>query len=230
MGSDEGAQAPESAPQVQHQRGQAPASWVARAASALVGAAVSSAAWEVSTTLRLALLVTGLAGRASAGLAGRAGQALGSPVGVGRELPEEVNRALVLRLYRAAVQADLATVRKLVAEDVAWWVPRPEPVAGQYHGITAAAPALGSVWRRIGRVQAVELGDVVASPERAAALVRLSVVRDGRPVALDWWVIFRIDGGQVTQGWGPFTVAPDGAEPSSSQAQPDGIRARRQER
>lgn len=229
MDSDKRAQAPGPAPQFQDQRGRTPTSWVAGAASTLTEAARTIAVWEVGATLHLASLATGLAVRTSAGLVGRVGQALGSPVAVAQELPEEVNRALVLRLYRAAVQADLATVRKLFAEDVRWQVPGPEPAARQYRGIAAMAPALGSIWRRIGGVQAVELRDVVASSERAAALLRLSVIREGRPVTLDWWVIFRINGGQVAQGWGPFTVAPDGAEPFSNQAQPDDIRSQKRE-
>lgn len=215
---------------MQDQRGRrTPASWVAGAASTLTGAVRTIAVWEVGATLHLASLATGLAVRTSAGLVGRASQTLGLPVAVAQELPEEVNRALVLRLYRAAVQADLATVLKLFAEDVRWQVPGPEPAARQYRGIAAAAPALGSIWRRIGGVQAVEIRDVVASSERAAALLRLSVIQEGRPVTLDWWVILRIDGGQVTQGWGPFTTAPDGAEPFSNQAQLDDIRSQKRE-
>lgn len=49
---------------------------------------------------------------------------------------------------------------------------------------------------------------MVVSPERAAALLRLSVVRSDRPATLDRWLIFRIDGGQVTEAWGPFSTEP----------------------
>jgi ketosteroid isomerase-like protein len=121
---------------------------------------------------------------------------------------EEANRALVLRLYRAAVQADLTTARKLFATDVRWQVPGPEPAAGQYSGIAETVPALGVIWRQMGGITAVELRDVVASSERAAALLRLSVVRNGRPAVLDWWVILRIDRGQVTEAWDPFSTGP----------------------
>jgi ketosteroid isomerase-like protein len=187
--------------------GQAPADRVARAATLLAGAAASAAAWGVGTALDLARLGTGLVICASADVAGRAGLALLGSAGASPD-PEAANRALVERLYRAALEADLPAVRELVAEDVTWRVPPPDPVAGHYAGVAAAAPALASMWRQLGHVPKTELLDVVASPERAAALLRLSVRRDGRSMTLDRWVILRIDGGRVTAAWGPFTAEP----------------------
>lgn len=179
-----------------------------RAAWALAGAAVSVTAWEVGTTLRLVSLGTDLTfRRVPADLAARAGPVVGRLSGAPQNLPEEVNRALVLHLYRAAVQADLATARKLFAEDILWRVPGPEPAAGHYRGIAETVPAFGAIWRQMCGIQAIELRDVIASPERAAALLRLSAVRNGRPATLNWWVILRIDHGQVTQAWGPFPTA-----------------------
>jgi ketosteroid isomerase-like protein len=215
MDSDDGARALEPAPlgalapKASGERGCAPADWLVRGASALAGAAASVAVWEVGTTLRLARLATDFAFRAPADLVGRTGQMVGWLGGAPPNLPEEVNRALVLRLYRAAVQADLTTARKLFAADVRWRVPGPEPAAGQYCGIAETVPALGAIWRQLGGITAVELRDVVTSSERAVALLRLSVIRNGRPVVLDWWVMLRIDRGQVTEAWGPFSTGPE---------------------
>jgi ketosteroid isomerase-like protein len=206
--SEDGVQAPEPAQDPVRQTGWIVPNWVVRAGSALTWAAVSVTVWEVGTTLRLARLATDFAFRAPADLVGRAGQVVGRLGGAPPNLPEEVNRALVLRLYRAALQADLPTARKLFAEEVNWHVPGPEPQAGRYRGIAETVPALAAIWRQIGSVEAVELRDVVASPERGAALLRLSVVRSGRRATLDWWLIFRIDGGQVTEAWGPFSTEP----------------------
>jgi ketosteroid isomerase-like protein len=193
-------------------------SWVARASATLTGAAISATVWEVGTTLRLARLATELAFRAPAELVGRAGDLvgrLGAAISVPAEpgaadpnLPDELNRALVLRLYRAAVQADLPTARKLVDQDLEWHVPGDEPAGGPYRGVTEAVSAFGALWGRIGTVDAVELRDVVASSARAAALLRLSVLRSGRRSTLDWWLMFRIDGGQVAEAWGPFPTEP----------------------
>jgi ketosteroid isomerase-like protein len=206
--SDDGVQAPEPAQKPARQTGWIVPSWVVRAGSTLTWAAVSVTVWEVGTTLRLARVATDFAFRAPADLVGRAGQMVGRLGGAPPNLPEEVNRALVLRLYRAALQADLPAARKLFAEDVSWHVPGPEPGAGHYRGIAETVPELGAIWRQMGSVEAVELRDVVASPERGAALLRLSVVRSGRRATLDWWLIFRIDGGQVTEAWGPFSTEP----------------------
>lgn len=208
MESDDGVQAPEPAQEPERQTGWIVPNWMVRAGSTLTWAAVSVTVWEVGTTLRFARLATDFAFRAPAELVGRAGQVVGRLGGAPPNLPEEVNRALVLRLYRAALQADLPTARKLFAEDVSWHVPGPEPEAGHYRGIAETVPALAAIWRQMGSVEAVELRDVVASPERGAALLRLSVVRSGRRATLDWWLIFRIDGGQVTQAWGPFSTEP----------------------
>jgi ketosteroid isomerase-like protein len=123
-------------------------------------------------------------------------------------LPDELNRALVLRLYRAAVQADLPTARKLVDRDLEWHVPGAEPAGGPYRGVAEVVSAFGTLWERIGTVDAVELRDVAASSARAAALLRLSVLRSGRRSTLDWWLMFRIDGGQVAEAWGPFPTEP----------------------
>lgn len=185
-----------------------PADWLGRATSALMGAAVSMTLWEIGTTLRLARLAADFAFRAPADLVSRAGRMVRREGGASPNLPEEVNRALVLRLYRAALQADLSTARKLFDEDVSWHVPAPEPAAGTYRGIAEAVPALSAVWAGLGAVEAVELRDVVVSEERAAALLRLSVVRSGRRATLDRWLIFQVNGGQVTQAWGPFSTEP----------------------
>jgi ketosteroid isomerase-like protein len=211
MDSDKGARAPKPAPTgmpaptAPGERGPTPAEGLVRVASALGGAAASITVREIGATLRLAGLATGLF-RTSADLAARTGQALGRLSGAPQNLPEEANRALVLRLYRAAVQADLTTARKLLAEGIRWQVPGPEPAAGHYRGIAETVPAPGALWRQMGGITAIELRDVVASPERAAALVRLSVVRNGRPAVRDWWLILRVDVGQVTEAWGPFAT------------------------
>jgi ketosteroid isomerase-like protein len=206
--SDEGVQAPEPVQEPERQAGWIVPSWVVRAGSTLTWAAVSVTVWEVGTTVRLARLATDFALRAPADLVGRAGELLGLRGGAVPNLAEEVNRALVLRLYRAVLQADLSSARTLFAEDAAWHVPRAEPAAGVYRGIAETLPALNAIWRELGTVEAVELADVVASSERAAALLRLSVVRSGRRSTLDRWLMFRIDGGQVTQAWGPFSTEP----------------------
>jgi ketosteroid isomerase-like protein len=185
-----------------------PADWLGRATSALLDAAVSMTLWEIGTTLRLARLATDFAFHAPADLVGRAGRMVRREGGAPSNLQEEANRALVLRLYRAALQADLPTARKLFDENVSWHVPAPEPAAGSYRGVAETVPVLSAVWGGLGTVEAVELRDVVASEERAAALLRLSVVRSGRRATLDRWLIFRIDGGQVTQAWGPFSTEP----------------------
>lgn len=225
MDGDERARASEPAPSAAAQQAQSPADRVVHTATMLAGVAASSAAWGIGATLELARLATGLAARASAELAGRAGLALLGPAGAPHGLPE-VNRALVARLYRAALEADPATTRDLVAEDVTWRVPHPEPMAGHYRGMAAAAPALASMWRQLGHVPKVELRDVVTSPERAAALLRLSVREQGRSMTLDRWVIFRIDDGRVIEAWGPFATESDAAEPATTEANPGNVQVR----
>ena len=184
-----------------------------RGARALGETVVAVAACEIGAALRLLGFATDLAVRVPADLAARAGLLVrrlgGAPSdGAPPDLSGEANRALLRRLYRAALQADLATARTLCAEDATWHLPGPEPGTGRYRGLAEAVPALGAIWRRVGHVEAVELRDVVASAERAAALIRLSVVRSDGRATLDWWLIFRLDGGQVTEAWGPFSTEP----------------------
>ena len=208
MESDDELLEPEPEAEPELQTGWIVPSWVVRAGSTLTWAAISATVWEVGTTLRLTRLATDFAFRAPAELAGRAGELLGRLGGATPDLPEELNRALVLRLYRAAVQADLPTARMLVDEDLRWHVPGPEPAAGLYRGVAETVPAFSAIWRQVGNVDAVELRDVVASSARAAALLRLSVVRSRRRATLDWWLMFRIDGGRVAEAWGPFSTEP----------------------
>jgi ketosteroid isomerase-like protein len=187
---------------------------LARGATLLAGAAAAGAAWGIGTAIGLARLGTNLAVRASAELAGYAGQALRGAAAAPQDPREEANRALVARLYQAGLDADLATSRELVADDISWHVPNPEPMAGHYSGVAAAGPALAGMWRQVGHVRKVELRDVVVSPQRAAALLRLSIRNGDRSMSLDRWVVLRIDDGRVTEAWGPFTAEPDTVEPS----------------
>lgn len=135
MENDEEVQPPEPAQEPERQAGWAVADWVVRTGSTLSLAALSVTVWQVQATLRLAKLATDFAFRAPADLVARAAELLGQRGGAAPNLPGEVNRAFVLRLYRAAVQADLATARRLFDEDVSTF-----PARSRWPGSIAVSP------------------------------------------------------------------------------------------
>lgn len=111
----------------------------------------------------------------------------------------ERNAEVVRRLFDAFARKDGFGLRGLFAEDAVWRVPGASAMAGTYSGRDAIFRFLGRLPKETGGTYTSGLIDVLASPDRAAALYRASGERDGRRLDLDQLLLFRLRDGLVTE-------------------------------
>jgi ketosteroid isomerase-like protein len=109
------------------------------------------------------------------------------------------NEALVRRWYDARARGDLAEVRELLASDLRWHDPYPEPYGGDLVGADAVIDQVFGAAQETGAT--FRLHDVMASDEHAVALVEWSATVagetiDGREVA-----VFHVRDGKVAEVW-----------------------------
>ena len=109
------------------------------------------------------------------------------------------NDALVRQIFAAFARKEGFALRGLFAEDAVWTVPGRGAMAGVYRGREEIFRFLARLPKETGGSYGSELIDVLASPERAAALYRARAERKGRGLELDQVLLFRIEGGLVRE-------------------------------
>jgi ketosteroid isomerase-like protein len=107
------------------------------------------------------------------------------------------NAEIVRRIFGAFARREGFALRGLFAEDATWVVPGRGVMAGTYHGRDEIFRFLGRLSKETGGTYASELVDVLASDTRAAALYTARGTRQGRTLALDQVLLFRIEDGLV---------------------------------
>jgi uncharacterized protein len=111
----------------------------------------------------------------------------------------EENAELVRRVFDAFARKEGFALRGLFAEDAAWTVPGDGVMAGIYRGRDEIFRFLARLPAETDGTYGSELVDVLASDERAAALYRARGARNGRTLELDQVLLFRIEGGLVSE-------------------------------
>jgi ketosteroid isomerase-like protein len=114
-------------------------------------------------------------------------------------VPAAENAELARRIFDAFARKEGFALRGLFAEDAVWTVPGRGTMAGTYRGRDQIFRFLGRLPKETDGTYASRLIDVLASDDRAAALYRASGERQGRRLDLDQVLLFRIDGGLVTE-------------------------------
>ena len=109
------------------------------------------------------------------------------------------NEALVRRIFEAFSRTEGFSLRGLFAEDAVWTVPGNGVMAGVHRGREAIFRFLARLPKETGGTYGSQLVDVLASPDRAAALYRARGTRRGRTLELDQLLLFRIEGGLVRE-------------------------------
>ena len=109
------------------------------------------------------------------------------------------NGELVRRIFDAFARKEGFALRGLFADDAVWTVPGRGAMAGVYQGRDEIFRFLARLPKETGGTYGSELVDVLASDGRAAALYRARGERDGRTLALDQVLLFRIEGGLVRE-------------------------------
>jgi ketosteroid isomerase-like protein len=105
--------------------------------------------------------------------------------------------------YDAYLAGDLVAASAWLAPDVVLLVPGDHPLAGDHRGldgvlgfVAASTAILG------GGREHVEVGDILAGADHAAACCTVSGERPGRPDLRNRTVhLFRVDGGRIAEVW-----------------------------
>jgi ketosteroid isomerase-like protein len=118
-----------------------------------------------------------------------------------RSPPDAVHRnaAVIRSLFDAFARKDGLPLRDLFAEDATWTVPGEGVMAGTVTGREAIIRFLGRLPRETAGTYRSSLVDVLASPERAAAVYRAFGERHGRSLDILQVLLFRIDDGLISE-------------------------------
>ena len=110
------------------------------------------------------------------------------------------NETLLRTLYDAFAAADMATVDRLLADDVTWYAPGTAQHAGTWHGKAELFASMGQLALMTGGTLRSEVVDVLANDRRAVVLQVTRAQRDGRPALQDREVIvFELRDGRVVE-------------------------------
>jgi uncharacterized protein len=112
------------------------------------------------------------------------------------------NEALIRSLYDAFAGGDMATVDRLLADDVTWHAPGTAQHAGTRRGKAELFASIGHLAELTNRTLRSEVVDILANEGRAVVLQRTRAERTDRPALNDREVIvYELRDGQVVEVW-----------------------------
>jgi uncharacterized protein (TIGR02246 family) len=109
------------------------------------------------------------------------------------------NEAIVRGIFDAFSRKEGFALRNLFAEDAVWTVPGDGVMAGVHRGREEVFRFLARLPKETDGTYESQLVDVLASPDRAAALYRARGTRLGRTLEIDQVLLFRIEDGLVRE-------------------------------
>jgi uncharacterized protein len=99
-------------------------------------------------------------------------------------------------------RGDLDALRnQYFAEGIRYHVPGRSPIAGDYQGVGQVLGFFGRLFELSGGTLRVELHDVMANDEHAAALLSIRAERAGRQLQDNTVLTFHLRDGKVTEVW-----------------------------
>jgi ketosteroid isomerase-like protein len=112
------------------------------------------------------------------------------------------NADLVRDAIGAFQRGDLDVLRhQYFAEDIRYHIPGRSPLAGDYEGVAQVLEMFGRLVERSGGTLRVELHDVMANDEHAAALVTIRAERAGSRLQNNTVLTFHIRDGKLAEVW-----------------------------
>lgn len=112
------------------------------------------------------------------------------------------NEDLVREGFAAFGRGDIDALRdQYFAGDIRWHVPGRSPVAGDYDGVAQVVEFFGRLFELSGGTLRLELHDVLANDEHAAALYTVHAEREGRRLEDNTVNTFHMRDGKVTEVW-----------------------------
>ncbi len=114
-------------------------------------------------------------------------------------MTEHPNVRLIRRGYESFAAGDLDALRDLMADTVVWHEPGRSPLGGDYEGQKGVVEFLAKLRDLSDGTFAMELVDVLATPERAVALQEETARRGDRELDMSSAVEFEIHRGKITE-------------------------------
>ncbi len=99
-------------------------------------------------------------------------------------------------------KGDMATVGKLLADDVIWHQPGGSHLSGLHSGKQKLFAHLGKFMELSGNTfRVTKVGSVMANDDMAAATLHFMAERQDRTLSMDGVDVMRIDGGKIKEVW-----------------------------
>jgi ketosteroid isomerase-like protein len=114
-------------------------------------------------------------------------------------MPASENADVVRLIFDAFLRKDPFVLREVFAHDAVWNVPGGSVMAGTFRGRGEILRFLSRLPKETDGTYGSRLIDVLASDDRAAALYRATGSRRGRDLDLDQVLLFRLEGGVVSE-------------------------------
>lgn len=98
-------------------------------------------------------------------------------------------------------EGDMATVGRLLADDVVWHSPGRNALTGDYTGILAVLALFGRTFELTGGTFRTEVHDIVANDTHGVALVTISGSRDGTSITAHQVHVVHFHDGKLAESW-----------------------------
>ena len=110
------------------------------------------------------------------------------------------NAAIVRRGYEAFNAGDMKTLTELFDESAVWHTPGRSSLAGDYEGREAAFAYFGRLGQETGGTFRAELQHLLADEDRVVGIHHVSAEREGKRLAVDSCLLFKLEDGRITEG------------------------------
>jgi uncharacterized protein len=103
--------------------------------------------------------------------------------------------------YAAFGTGDMATLGRLLADDIVWHSPGNNSLTGDYKGIPAVLALFGRTFELTGGTFRNDVHDIVANDVHGVALVTVSATRDGKAMTTEQVHVAHFRDGKLAESW-----------------------------
>lgn len=111
------------------------------------------------------------------------------------------NEQLARRAYEAFANGDMATLDRLIADDVQWHVSGNSTISGVYDGKQATFGFFAQLSERSGGTFSLDIHDIVANDDHTVVLVKTQGERDGQRLDDNDVHVLHIEDERIVSFW-----------------------------
>jgi len=112
------------------------------------------------------------------------------------------NTDIAQEYFQAVQNGDMATLGKLIDEQIVWRQPGSNQFSGERRGRNAVFEMLGAMMQRSAGTFAIDkVHSLMGNGEVVAASIHFSARRDGRSMSMDGVDVLRIKDGAIVEAW-----------------------------